>query len=52
MEANVSADGVESGRSAIANGVTSSAAIPTDAATGPSGSTSERRRFTIIGPTA
>ena len=46
----MSAEGAESGRLAAANGVTSSAAMPSDAATGPSGSTSESRRFTIIGP--
>ena len=48
----MSADGIESGRSASAKGVTRSVPIPTDAATGPSGSTSESRRFTIIGPIA
>src|SRR5215204_3223315 len=52
IDASASADGVESGRSASAKGITSSVAIASDAATGPSGSTSERRRFTIIGPTA
>ncbi len=52
IEANVSAEGVESGRLANANGGTRRAAIPSEAATGPSGSRSDSRRFTIIGPIA
>ena len=52
IDAITSPDGTSVGTSASANGVTSSVAIASEAATGPSGSTSDSRRLTIIGPTA